>query len=196
MGPTFQLIHGIVIIGTLEWGHQRHDVFILHQDIKGIFITELQETEYMGHVTILARKSVWLGDTSFIILIELIFDKDYSPLSIYIRKAFQGDRHSIGIGTDVIAVFIREVENDITIFIQCHIVIPHAYLNFQLPSVTDNHVMQLPAVLPCHRTEGDKEIDDGCQEVLGRVGEELVTSPTACLSCTFIQGCKQCGCCL
>ena len=69
----------------------------------------------MGHVTILARIGVWLGDMSFIILIVLIFDKDYSALSIDIRKAFQGDWHSIGIGADIIAVFICEVENDITI---------------------------------------------------------------------------------
>ena len=74
-----------------------------------------------------------------------------------------------------------------------HIVTPHAYLDFQLLSVTDNHVVKLSAILPCHRTEGNKEIDDSCQEILGRVREELVTSTAACLSCALIQCSKQSG---
>ena len=53
--------------------------------------------------------------------------------------------------------------------------------------------MQLLSILPCHRTERDEEVDDGCKEVLCRVGEELIRATASSLSCSLIQGSKQCG---
>ena len=74
-----------------------------------------------------------------------------------------------------------------------HIVTPHAYFDFELLAVTNNHMMEFPAILPCNWTEGNKEIDDSSKEVLGRVREELVTSTASSLSCALVQGSKQSG---
>ena len=63
----------------------------------------------MGHVAVLARKGVGLSNSSFIIFVELILNKYYSPLSIHIREAFQSHWHSVGIGTDIIAVIIGKI---------------------------------------------------------------------------------------
>ena len=104
-----------------------------------------------------------------------------------ITETVEVNKHAVGIGGDVVALPIGEVKNHVALFVQGLVVTPLPCNEFQFPAVVLDIAGELLAVLIARGMEVDKEVNDGCKEVLGGVLEERLTAAFL-FATTFVEG--------
>ena len=166
---------------------------VLHEDVKNLAVAATQEAEHMGHIGVLARDGVGLHLVAVLVLVPAAIDAYLLLITIEIGEAVQVDKHIVTVGGDIVAVAVDEVQNHVAMLIQSLIVSPTAYDKTELPVIPQYIACEFLTVLIAGGVEVDKEVDDGCKEVLRGVLEESLASAFL-FTTALVQRGKQCGC--
>jgi hypothetical protein len=121
---TFQLVIGLILVGTLERCHEGHYLRVLHEYVENFTVAAAEERQHMRHVAVLTRDRVRLHLISLVVLIPAAVDAYLLLVEVEIAEAVQVYEHIVGIGGDIVAVLIDEVKNHIAFGIKRLVVTP------------------------------------------------------------------------
>ena len=132
---AFQLVVGLVLVGTLERRHQRGYLIILHQDVEHLVVWPAEKREDMRHVGVFPRNGVRLHLVPVLVLIPAAVNAYQLSRAVLIAVTVQIHEHPVLVRGNIVALLVHEVQHHVPVLVYGVVVVPVPYHDFQLLSL-------------------------------------------------------------
>lgn len=132
---SFQLVVGLVLIGTLERRHERSNLVVLHQDVEHLVVWPAQKREHVRHIRIFPRNGVWFHHVAVLVLIPAAVDTYQFPCAVFIAVTVQVHEHPIFVCGNIVALLVHEIQHHVPVLVYGVEVVPIPDDYFQLLSL-------------------------------------------------------------
>ena len=132
---SFQLVVGLVLVGTLERRHERGYLVVLHQDVEHLVVWPAQEREHVRHVRIFPRNGVRFHLVAVLVLIPAAVDMYQLSRAVLVAVTIQVHEHPVLVGGHIVALLVHEVQHHVPVLVYGVVVIPVPDDDFQLLSL-------------------------------------------------------------
>ena len=132
---SFQLVVGLVLVGTLERRHERGYLIVLHEDVEHLVVWPTQKREHVRHIRIFPRNGVRFHLVAVLVLIPAAVDTYQLPCAVFVAVTVQVYEHPIFVSGDVITFFVHKIQHYVAVLVNGIEVVPISDDDFQLLSL-------------------------------------------------------------